>query len=74
MIRTLLVKYGIAEAAALRKSKMISEQDYEKINSIINRVIRIGNAALFEYTAKLDGVKIRSLRVTDKEIDRKSVV
>ena len=26
--------------------------------------------ALFEYTAKLDGVKIKSLRVTDKEIDR----
>ena len=47
MIRTLLVKYGIAEAAALRKSKMISEQDYEKIKSIIDRVIRFGNAGTF---------------------------
>jgi histidinol dehydrogenase len=70
VVRTLLVKYGIAEAAALRKSKMISEQDYEKIKSIIDRVIRFGNAAVFEYTAKLDGVKIKSLRITDKEIDR----
>ena len=58
MIRTLLVKYGSAEAAALRKSKMISEQDYEKIKSIIDRVIKLGDAALFEYTTKLDGVKI----------------
>ena len=70
MIRTLLVKYGIAEAAALRKSRIISDQDYEKIKSIIDRVIRLGDAALFEYTTKLDGVKIKSLRVTNKDIDR----
>ena len=70
MIRTLLVKYGIAEAAALRKSRIISDQDYKKIKSIIDRVIRLGDAALFEYTTKLDGVKIKSLRVTDKDIDR----
>jgi len=70
VIRTLLVKYGIAEAAALRKSRIISDQDYEKIKSIIDRVIRLGDAALFEYTKKLDGVKIKSLRVTNKDIDR----
>jgi len=70
VIRTLLVKYGIAEAAALRKSRIISDQDYEKIKSIIDRVIRLGDAALFEYTTKLDGVKIKSLRVTNKDIDR----
>ncbi|MDP9197116.1 MAG: histidinol dehydrogenase [Thermoproteota archaeon] len=70
MVRTILVKHGIPEAAALRKSKIIAEHDYEKIKSIIDRVIRFGNAALFEYTAKLDGVKIKSLGVTDKEIDR----
>ena len=70
MIRTLLVKYGIAEAAALRKSRIISDQDYEKIKSIIDRVIRLGDAALFQYTTKLDDVKIKSLRVTNKDIDR----
>lgn len=64
------MKYGIAEAAALRKSRIISDQDYEKIKSIIDRVIRLGDAALFEYTTKLDGVKIKSLRVTNKDIDR----
>ena len=70
MIKTLLVKYGIAEAAALRKSRIISDQDYEKIKSIIDRVIRLGDAALFQYTTKLDDVKIKSLRVTNKDIDR----
>ena len=34
----------LLKLAALRKSKMISEQDYEKIKSIIDRVIRFGNA------------------------------
>ena len=39
------------------------------VAAIIERVRREGDAALFDLTQKLDGVRLRSLEVGDKEID-----
>jgi histidinol dehydrogenase len=68
--KTLRIVNGANEADSLRKSLAISEKTYATVRSIIMGVTNFGDKALFDYTAKLDGVRIKNLRVTAEETNR----
>jgi histidinol dehydrogenase len=58
-----------AEAAGLRKSATaISDVLIEEAKSIMKGVAEHGNAAVLDYTAKFDGVRLGSLAVSNEEI------
>ena len=69
MFRVLSIAHGSIEAASLRKSKSVSDESFKRVNLIIDDVIKRGDKALIESTAKFDGVKLRRLRVTKDEIN-----
>lgn len=69
MIRVLDIEHGFTEAASLRKSKTISHESYKRVKMIIDNVINFGDKAIFDYTAKLDGVKLKRLQITNEEIN-----
>ena len=69
MFRVLSIAHGSIEAASLRKSKSVSDESFKRVNLIIDDVIKRGDKALIESTAKFDGVKLRRLRVTEDEIN-----
>jgi len=70
VIKVVHIVNGTSEANSIRKSTAISEKIYDKVKLIIAEVIKYGDKALFDYTAKLDGVKIKDLRVTTEEMSR----
>ena len=58
-----------AEAAGLRKSATaISDALIEEAKSIMEGVAEHGDAAVLDYTAKFDGVRLGSLAVSNEEI------
>lgn len=70
MIRT--VKYGSEEFAKVLSRSQLDYRDLnEKVEQIVTDVQRRGDAALFEYTAKFDGIELTAdtVRVTETEID-----
>jgi histidinol dehydrogenase len=68
LFRVLSIAHGSIEAASLRKSK-VSDESFKRVNLIIDDVIKRGDKALIESTAKFDGVKLRRLQVTNEEIN-----
>src|SRR5215218_10156720 len=59
----------VAEAAGLRKSATaISDALIEEAKSIMRGVAEHGDAAVLDYTAKFDGVRLGSLAVSNEEI------
>jgi histidinol dehydrogenase len=52
-----------------RKPSGISEDLVKKTSSIISAVEKLGDRALIDYTYELDGVKLKSLRVSEDEIE-----
>ncbi|MEO9362309.1 MAG: histidinol dehydrogenase [Nitrososphaera sp.] len=57
------------EAAKLRKSaNTVSDALMAQARAIMDDVLAHGDAAVIDYTAKFDGVKIDSLRVTKQEV------
>jgi histidinol dehydrogenase len=68
-IRSIFVTDGKTEAAKLRNSSgAISDSSIENIKSIMDDVKRYGDSAIIEYTKKLDGVQLKTLKVTTEEI------
>jgi histidinol dehydrogenase len=60
-----------ADAAALRKKAgSIFDSAVEQTRSIMNAVSRNGDSAVLDYSAKFDGVRPDTLRVSKQEIDR----
>lgn len=70
MVKVLTIEHGSIEAASLRKSKSLPDQNFKRVNWIIQDVIKRGDKALFAFTAKFDGVKLEKLRVTKGEINK----
>src|SRR5215210_4656009 len=48
---------------------LYATQVFERAQCIINDVARRGDNAIIHYTKKLDGVQLKTLRVTDGEIE-----
>jgi histidinol dehydrogenase len=62
-----------ARLALVRQSREVSPEDKaqeETIRQIISEVRRRGDAALFDYTEKFDGVSLASLEVSNKIINQ----
>jgi histidinol dehydrogenase len=69
LVRVLSIAHGSIEAASLRKSKSLSDESFKRVNLIIDDVIKRGDKAVLESTARFDGVKLRKLQVTNEEIN-----
>lgn len=69
MVRVLSIAHGSIEAASLRRSKSVSDESFKKVNLIIDDVIKRGDKAVIESTARFDGVKLRRVQVTSEEIN-----
>lgn len=68
-IRSIIVTDGKTQAAKLRNSGgAISDSSIQNIKSIMDDVKRYGDSAIIEYTKKLDGVQLKTLKVTTEEI------
>jgi len=52
-----------------RKPSGISQDLVKKTSSIISAVEKLGDRALIDYTYELDGVKLKSIRVSEDEIE-----
>jgi histidinol dehydrogenase len=71
LIKTIIITNAKADAAKLRNSGIsISRQLIKKVASIMDDVIERGDAAITEYTEKLDGARIDSLKVTEEEFEK----
>jgi histidinol dehydrogenase len=69
LVRVLSIAHGSIEAASLRKSKSLSDESFKRVNLIIDDVIKRGDKAVLESTARFDGVKLRKLQVTNEEVN-----
>jgi len=68
-IRSIFITDGKTEAAKLRNSSgAILDSSIQNIKSIMDDVKRYGDSAIIEYTKKLDGVQLKTLKVTTEEI------
>lgn len=71
MIRTIIITNAKEDAAKLRDSGIsISHQLIKKVASIMDDVLERGDAAILDYTEKLDGVQLNSLKVTEEEFEK----
>jgi len=57
-----------AEAARLRRASAIPDSLLEDARAIMKGVAGQGDSAVFDYTAKFDGVRLGSLRVSEQEV------
>ncbi len=61
--------YPVSVTLRQRIKELFATDDREPaVRQIINRVRRKGDAALFDYTLKFDGVKLTSLEISKKQI------
>jgi histidinol dehydrogenase len=68
-IRSIFITDGKTEAAKLRNSTVaISDSSIQNIKLIMDDVKRYGDSAIIKYTKKLDGVQLKTLKVTTEEI------
>jgi histidinol dehydrogenase len=71
LIKTIIITNAKADAAKLRHSGVsISHQLIKKVASIMDDVVERGDAAIIEYTEKLDRVRLNSLKVTEEEFEK----
>ncbi|MGB6592004.1 MAG: histidinol dehydrogenase [Candidatus Nitrosopolaris sp.] len=71
MIKTIIITDAKANAAKLRNSGIsISDELIQNVASIMNDVIEHGDAAVIDYTEKLEGVRLNSLKVTKEEFEQ----
>jgi histidinol dehydrogenase len=71
LIKTIIITDAKEDAAKLRDSGIsISSQLIKKVASIMDDVLERGDAAIMDYTEKLDGVRLNSLKVTEEEFER----
>ena len=71
MIKTIIITNAKEDAAKLRNSGIsISDQLIQGVASIMNDVAERGDAAIIDYTEKLDGVRLNSLKVTEEEFEQ----
>ncbi len=71
MIKTITITNAKEDAAKLRNSGIsISDQLIQRVASIMNDVAERGDAAIIDYTEKLDGVRLNSLKVTEEEFEQ----
>jgi histidinol dehydrogenase len=71
LIKTIIITDAKADAAKLRKSGIsISDELIQNVSSIMNDVIERGDAAILDYTEKLEGVRLNSLKVTKEEFEQ----
>ena len=68
MIKTIIVTNAKSAAAKLHNFTCIPEDLIQKTKSIMDDVAKNGDSAVIDYTEKLDGVRLNSLRVTNEEI------
>lgn len=59
----------VADPAARIPRPPAPDQPEEAVRSIISKVVAEGDAALFEFTERFDGVRLDSLRVPQADID-----
>lgn len=57
-----------AEAARLRRATAIPDSLLEDAKAIMKGVAEYGDSAVLDYTAKFDGVRLDSLRVSEQEV------
>lgn len=72
MIKSFIIKDAKSDAAKMRKrttNTLCANQVFERVQCIINDVAKHGDYAIVHQTKKLDGVQLKSLRVTDREIE-----
>jgi histidinol dehydrogenase len=67
-MKILSVADPVPEAARLRKTTTISDSLLQDARVIMKSVAEHGDLAVLDYTAKFDGVRLDSLRVSDQEI------
>ena len=61
--------YSVTPVLRKRLSEMFGTQDPEQaVRQIIAEVRRRGDAALFDYSLKIDGVRLESLEVSQQQI------
>jgi len=71
LIKTIIITNAKQDAAKLRNSGIsISDQLIQEVASIMNDVAERGDAAIIDYTEKLDGVRLNSLKVTEEEFEQ----
>jgi histidinol dehydrogenase len=71
LIKTIIITNAKEDAAKLRNSgSSISDQLIQRVASIMNDVAERGDAAIIDYTEKLDGVRLNSLKVTEEEFEQ----
>jgi len=71
LIKTIIVTNAKEDAAKLRNAGIsISDQLIQGVASIMNDVAERGDAAIIDYTEKLDGVRLDSLKVTEEEFEQ----
>jgi len=71
LIKTIIITDAKEDAAKLRDSGIsISYQLIRKVASIMDDVLERGDAAIMDYTEKLEGVRLNSLKVTEEEFEK----
>jgi histidinol dehydrogenase len=71
LIKSIIVKDPKSDAEMLRKrstSGIISNEVFQRTQSIIHDIAKYGDSAIIDYTEKLDGVRLKSLKVTHEEV------
>jgi histidinol dehydrogenase len=72
LIKSIIIKDAKSDAAKMRNrttNTLCAIQVFERVQCIINDVAKRGDYAIVHHTKKLDGVQLKSLRVTDREIE-----
>jgi histidinol dehydrogenase len=72
LINSVIIRDPKLDAERIRKrstNSVISNRVFQRVQYIIDDVKEGGDRAVFHYTKKLDGVELRSLLVTRKEIE-----
>jgi histidinol dehydrogenase len=71
LIKSIIVKDPKSDAEILRKritSGIISNDVFQRTQSIIHDIAEYGDSAIIDYTEKLDGVRLKSLKITHEEV------
>jgi histidinol dehydrogenase len=72
LIKSIIIKDAKLDAAKMRNrttNTLCAIQVFERVQRIINDVAKRGDYAIVHHTKNLDGVHLKSLRVTDREIE-----
>jgi histidinol dehydrogenase len=72
LIRTVPIRDARLDAARVRNrttSTATADEVFQRVQHIVHNVAKRGDHAIRDYTKKLDGVQLKSLIVTDKEIE-----